>query len=66
MWTILGNEDERSYSGGTDSIGSVICIGRIGRYMEREYIRRFRNERNRVWISGGIFTRVKKGVQRRR
>ena len=37
MQTILGNEDERSYSGGTDSIGSVICIGRIGRYGKRIY-----------------------------
>jgi len=60
MQNILKNKNERSYCGETDLMGSVICVGRISRCMERKYIRRFGNRRNRVWISGRILVRVKK------
>lgn len=62
MQNILKDENERSYCRETDLMGSVICIGRISRYIERKYIQRFGNRRSRVWISRRIFVRVKKRV----
>jgi len=40
---ICQNEDERDSSGGANSIGIVVCIGRIGRCLERKHIRGFRS-----------------------
>ncbi len=43
MQAIYKNEDERGGSRRTDPIDLVICIGRISRYLEGKYIRRFRS-----------------------
>ena len=45
---------------------SVVCARRISKCVEGEYIRRFGNRRNRVWISGRILVGIKKGVWIRR
>ena len=51
MQTIFENEDERDYSGETNSISTIICVGKINRHVEGEFIRRFENRKNRIWIS---------------
>ena len=66
MQTILENKDERSHYGGTDSMNSVICIGRISRCMEGKCIKRFGGRRSGIWVSRGIFVRTEKRVWRRR
>jgi len=38
MLIICQDENERGSSGGADSMGVVIYIGRIGRYLKREHI----------------------------
>jgi len=42
MQIIYQDEDERRSSGRTDIVGFIICVRRIGRYMEEKYFRRFR------------------------
>ena len=44
MQTICKNEDERSSSRGTNTIGSLICTREIGRCVEGEYIIRLGRE----------------------
>ena len=58
MQIIFENEDERSNSGETNPMDSVICTERISRCVEREYVRRFGGR--------GILKRIEKGVWRRR
>ena len=41
MQTIFEDEDKRSNGGRTGSMDIIICIKRISRCVEREYIRRF-------------------------
>ena len=48
MQVISENKDERSSSRGASTMDSIICIREIGRYMEGEYIRRFRREFARI------------------
>ena len=48
MQIILEDEDERSYSGGTDSMDSVIYIERISRCVERKHVRRLGSKGNRI------------------
>jgi len=48
MQIIYQNENERSGSQRTDSVGVIICAGRVGRCLERKYTRRFRGEVARV------------------
>jgi len=43
MSIICQNEDERDGSGGADSMGIVVCVGRISRCLERKHIRGFRS-----------------------
>ena len=45
---ILEDEDERSSSGGENSVGTVICIVKVSGYVEREYIRRSEIRRDRI------------------
>ena len=40
MQAVLKNKDERGTSRGTDFVGVIICIERIGRYIEGECTRR--------------------------
>ena len=56
------NKNERDNSGRTNPIGSVIYAERISRYMKGKFVGEFRNRRSRIWISGGIFFGIKKGV----
>ena len=41
-------------------MGIILCARSISKYMERKYIREFRNRRSRVWISRRVFVGVKK------
>jgi len=43
MQIIYKNENERRYSRETNLVDFVICTRRISRYVEREYIIRFRS-----------------------
>ena len=43
-----------------------ICIGRVGKYIEEEYTRRFGSKRDRICDNKEIFGRIEKGVWRRR
>jgi len=65
MQIIFEDEDERSSSRGTNSMDSLIHTRRISRYIEGEYTRRFRDRRDRIQISWGIFSRIEKGIWRR-
>jgi len=44
----------------------ILCTRSISRYIEKEYIREFKNRRSKVWISRRVFVGVKKGVWRKR
>jgi len=44
MQTIYKNKNKKSCNGRTDLIDIVIYIGRLSRYVEREYIREFGNK----------------------
>ena len=46
MQAILEDENEKSYSGRTDSMGFVIYVRRVSRCVEIEYIKRLGNKRN--------------------
>ena len=39
----------------------VICVGRIGKYIE-EFARRFRIRKSRIQISRGVFIRTKERI----
>ena len=62
MQIIFENKDEEGNSGRTNSMGSIIYVERISRCMEGNFVRGFRNRRNRIWISRGIFVGIKKEV----
>ena len=47
----LYDEIERDNGGGTNSMSTVIYVGRICGCVEKEFIRRFGNRRGRIWIS---------------
>ena len=47
-------------------MGTIICIGRISRYVKEELIRRFGSRRDKIWIGRTISIGVKKGVWRRK
>ena len=66
MLIICENEDERDGSKEANSIGIVVCVGRIGRCLERKHIRGFRSRIIGIRNYGGIFDRYKERVQRRR
>ena len=66
MQTIFENEDERSNSGRTNTLDTIIYAGRIGRYMKEEFIRRFGNKRSRIQVSREIFVGIKKIIWKRR
>ena len=62
MQTIFEDENGRSHCGGTDSMNSVICIGRISKCMEEKCIKRFGGRRSRIWVIRRIFVRTEKKV----
>jgi len=43
-------------------MGIVLCARRISEHIERKCIRKFRNRRDRIWISRRIFVEIKKEV----
>ena len=43
-------------------MGSVICVKRISRCVERKLIGRFGSRESRIWISRVIFVRTKKEI----
>ena len=48
MQVIYKDEVERVNSGGTDPVDSLLCIGRISRYLEREHHGKVRYRRGRI------------------
>ena len=48
MQVILIDEDKRGSRIETNSVDIVICIGKVSRYMKREYIGRFRRRFTRI------------------
>ena len=66
MQTIFENKNKGGNGRRINSIGTVICVGRVGDYMEGKFIREFRDRRDKIWISRRIFVRIKKEVWRRR
>ena len=66
MQVIHKNEDERSNSGGADTMGIIICARRISRCLEGKHARRFGSRIVRIWDSKRIFGGHKERVQRRR
>ena len=48
MQVIYKNKIEEIVSKRTDSMGLLLYVGRISRYLERKYHRRIRNRRNRI------------------
>jgi len=66
MSIINQNKDERSNSGEADSMGIVICVGRISRCLEIKHIRGFRSRIIGIQDCGGIFDKYKERVWRRR
>ena len=59
MQIIFENKDERSDSREVDLIDTIICAERVGKHIEREFVRRFGIRRSRIWISREIFVRIK-------
>jgi len=48
MQTIHKNKDERGDGRRTDSIGIVVCTGRVSEYIERKYVGRLGGKRNGI------------------
>ena len=66
MQVIHQDKDKRSDSGETDSVGTVIYVGRIGRHLEGKCIGRLRRRIIGIQDNWRIFGRHKKGVWERR
>jgi len=66
MQAVYTHEDKKSISGKTDSMGAVICVGRISRHLEGECIGGFGGRTIRIQDSGGILGKHKKRVWGRR
>lgn len=60
------DEDERGSSTRIDSVDFVTCAREINRYIERDYIGRFRKKFTRIQDSRRVFGRYQEGVWRRR
>ena len=41
MQIVYKNEDKKDSSQRANSVGIIVCVGRIGKYLEREHIERF-------------------------
>jgi len=48
MQVVHKNENKRDISRKADTMNSNICIGRIGKYFEGEYVKEFENKRIEV------------------
>ena len=48
MQTIFENKVKRSNSGGTSSMGFVVCVGRVGRHVERKHNGGIGGRRSRI------------------
>ena len=66
MQAIYMYKDKGDSSGRTDLMDAVIHTGRISGHLEEECVRRSGGRTIRIWDSGEIFGRYKKGVWRRR
>ena len=47
-------------------MGIIIYTGEICRCVKGKLVKRLRSRKNRIWISRGIFARIKKRVWERR
>ena len=66
MQIVFEDEDKRNDSRRTSSMGPLICVERISKYMEGECNRGIRNRRNRIRDCGGIFNSFEKRIWWRR
>ena len=66
MQVVFKDEDEGSSGRRTDLMDLIICIRRIGRYLERKCVGRFGDRRSRIQVCRGIFGKNKEEVWRRR
>ena len=66
MQIVHKDENERSSSGRTDSMGAVICIEKISEFLEGECLGGSGRGNTRIQISRGIFSSHQERVWRRR
>jgi len=64
QYTSYMDKDKRSNNKRADLIDTIICTGRIGRYIEGEFFRRFGIGRSRIWVSKRIFVEIKERIWR--
>ena len=64
MQIIFEDEDERSNSRGTNSMGIIIYEEKIGWYLEEKLVGKLEIREIRIWVSRRIFVRVKKKFSR--
>ena len=57
MQAVYKNKDKRDGGGRINLIGTVVCAGRISRYMKGEYIRGFGSRNIGIRDCRGIFDR---------
>jgi len=62
MQVVYQNEDERSDSRETNSIGIIICIGRVSRYLEGKYFGGLGSRRIGLYNSRRISSRSEEGI----
>ena len=48
MWVVFEDENKINSGRRTDLIDTVICIGRIGRCVKEEFIRRFGKKKSKI------------------
>ena len=66
MQTVYMHEDEEGTSGEANSMGVVICAGRVSRHLEEEHVGGPGGRTIRIQDSRRILDRYKRGVWKRR
>ena len=66
MQVIHKDKDKRDNSRETDSVGTIIYIERVTRYIKEEYIERFKDRNIRIYNDRRIFDRLKERIWKRR
>jgi len=57
--SILEDKNKKNISGRTNSMNIIICIEKIGRCMEEEFVGEFRIRISRTWVNRRILFRTK-------
>ena len=66
MLIIHKDKDERNGSWGTNSVSTILCVGRVSRHLEGEHVGRSGRRIIRIWDSERILGKYKEIIWRKR